>query len=408
MKQRQGRIWVLSEVYYPEETGVGHYATGVAEHWAIRHSVGVLAVQPSYSRAGLKAPKHEFHRGVEIFRCWAILPAGKTLLDRLLKMATVTLSLSLNAIFRVRRGDCLYVLTSPPSLAMLAPLIAWMCRVPYVIQVCDLYPEITAACGLTKTDSLSYRLLKWLSRLSLRKAAKVVVVGRDVKERISDSRSSDSVEDAIFIPWWADSEDVLPRAKAESPLARELGLMEKFVVLYAGNMGYPQNVEALVEAARRLQSDPEIHFVFLGFGSKKHLLEQLVADGAKNLTVLDVRPRDEQGDFLNAGDLGIVTLIPGMEGLGVPSRMYNLMAAGKPVLALIARDSEVAQVIREHEIGWVVEQDEIEGSVSAIRAAMANREGLKAMAGRARAAAETRFSKKTIMESFDRLIEGLV
>ena len=117
-----------------------------------------------------------------------------------------------------------------------------------------------------------------------------------------------------------------------------------------GNMGHPHDIETLAEIIRCVEDDDAIHFLFIGSGPKRQLLEKMVEKGSKNLTILEPRPRSEQNDFLNACDLAILTLVPGMLGLAVPSRTYNLMAAGKPIIAMVSESSEVAMVVREEKL----------------------------------------------------------
>ena len=364
------RLWVLSEVFYPEETGTAYYITKIAEHLAETRDVAVLCVQPSYSRAGDRAPAREKHKGVEIYRCGAILPRRKTIAARLLKMTSITLSLALNALFRVSRGDSILVVTNPPTLPVIAALISLVLRVPYILVVHDVYPDIMAACGLTTTRSLMYKLMQRVSRFVLRRA----------------------------------SGEVHPGRKEENALLGQLGLSGKMVVLYAGNMGDPHGIDTLAAAARVLAEDEEVHFLFIGSGPKRRIIEELVESGVGNVTILAPRPRVEQEDFLNACDVSILSLVSGMLGLAVPSRTYNIMAAGKPVIALVPQASETANVVREEGIGWVVEPGNPEQTVEAILAAKQNRQLLREMGARARVAAEVKYSPEIILRQFDTLL----
>jgi glycosyltransferase involved in cell wall biosynthesis len=136
-------------------------------------------------------------------------------------------------------------------------------------------------------------------------------------------------------------------------------------------------------------------------------LEDLVTSGVKNLTLLRERPRDDQQTFLNACDVSILALVPGMLGLGVPSRTYNLMAAGKPVIALVSEASETAKVVREEGIGWVVEPGDVKKTVEVILWAKENREQLLDMGMRGREAAEQKYSPELILSQFDRVLADL-
>jgi len=398
------RLWVLSEVYYPEETGTAYYITKIAEHLAETRDVAALCVQPSYSKAGEKAPARERHNGVEIYRCKAILPRRKTIAARLLKMTSITLSLSLNALIRVSRGDSILVVTNPPTLPVMAALISLFLRVPYILVVHDIYPDIMAACGLITTRSPVYKLMQNVSRFVLQRASKITTIGHDMLVRLVEARGKGASDGIAVIPLWSDCRDVHPMRRDENALLAKLGLSEKMVVLYAGNMGDPHGIDTLAEAARILAEDEEVHFLFIGSGPKRQIVEELVESGAGNVTVLPPRPRAEQEGFLNACDVSILSLRSSMLGLAVPSRTYNIMAAGKPMIALVSQTSDTANVVREERIGWVVEPGNPNKVVEAILAAKQNPQLLREMGVRARAAAETKYSPEIILKQFDNLL----
>jgi colanic acid biosynthesis glycosyl transferase WcaI len=407
MSDRETKLWVFSEVYYPEETGTGYYITKIAEHLSKTRKVSVLCVQPSYSSLGERAPQYEIHNGVEIFRCGSIIPEKKSLSARLVKMASITFSLSWNALRRLHEGDSILVVTNPPTLPTLAALICRLYRAPYLLLINDMYPEMLVACGLMKERSLVYRMLSRISRFVLRRADRIVTVGRDMQQRASLSRARGGTDGIAVIPQWSDCHQIYPSPRNENSLLRELGLTHKFIVQYAGNMGHPHDIETVAEVIKMLRDDPEIHFLVLGSGIKRQLLEDLVASGVKNLTLLRERPRKDQQIFLNACEVSIMALVPGMHGLGVPSRTYNLMAAGKPVIALVSEASETAKVVREEAIGWVVEPRDVKKTVEVILWAKENRDPLFEMGMRGRQAAERKYSPEMILRQFDTVLAHL-
>ncbi len=404
MSNREKRLWVFSEVYYPEETGTAYYISKIAEHLAKTRKVSALCVQPSYSKCGVRAPRHEIHNGVEIFRCQSVIPQKRSLLARLVKVASITLSLAWNAFLRVRRGDTILVVTNPPTLPTLAALISMVYRTPYVLLINDMYPEMLIACGLMKEQSLVYRMLRRISRSVSRRAYRIITIGRDMQQKASASRATEITSDVALIPQWADCGQVYPSPRNDNLLLKELGLTNKFIVQYAGNMGYPHGVETIAEVVKTLREDPEIHFLVLGSGVKRQLLEDLLKSGVKNLSLLQERPRADQQTFLNACDVSIMALVPGMLGLGVPSRTYNLMAAGKPVIALVSDASEIAKVVREEGIGWVVEPGDAKKAVEVIRSAKEHRKQVAEIGMRGRRAAEQKYSPELILSQFDRVL----
>ncbi len=393
-------LWILSEVYYPEETGTGYYITQIAEYLSSQQPVAVLCAQPAYSRAGLRAPRNEIHGGVKIVRCPSLVLHQRSILMRLIRMVWITLSMFISALFRIRGGDSILAVTNPPSVPILAVLLSSILGVRFSLVVHDVYPEIMAACGLTSRDAYSYRLLQRISKWVLRRADHIFCIGRDMSEYLEIVRDTGNGDGIEVIPLWADCQEIQPTPRESNSLLRKLGLSEKFVILYAGNMGHPHDIQTLAAAIRRLESDEAFHFVFIGSGPKQKILDDMVARGSSNLTVLPPRPRATQNEFLNACDLAILSLVPGMLGLAVPSRTYNLMAAGKPIIALVSETSEVARVVYEEEIGWVVEPGSVEETVKAIQAAKKNREELLVMGARARKSAETKYCPEIILRRF--------
>ena len=398
-------LWILSEVYYPEETGTGYYITRIAEHLASKQPVSVLCAQPAYSRAGVKAPRSETCNRVEIFRCSSLVLHQRSILMRLMRMVSITFSMFLAALFRIRRGDSILAVTNPPSVPILAVILSFILRVRFSLVVHDVYPDIIAACGLTSRKAVSYRLLHKISRLVLRRAELIFCIGRDMCEHLAQTRGTGTSDGIQVIPLWADCQEIQPAPRESNRLLIELSLTNKLVILYAGNMGHPHDIETLAAAIKHLESDEGIHFVFMGSGPKQRLLNEMLASGSTNITVLPPRPRSEQNEFLNACDVAILSLVPGMLGLAVPSRTYNLMAAGKPIIALVSESSEVAKVVREEGIGWVVEPGSVKKTVLAIQAAKESNNLLLEMGVRARRAAGTKYSQEIILRQFDVFFE---
>lgn len=350
---------MVTELYYPEETSTGYYLTRIAEGLAGDFEVRVLCGQPNYLARGLRAPAREQHRGVEIYRVRGTTLDKNIIFFRLINMLTLGISVLCNALKRFRRGDRVLVVTTPPNLPFLTALAALVRGAGYTLLIHDNYPEILIAAGKTREDSLLVRLLNHLNRWLYKYAQKIIVVGRDMRELLEKKTAGLNLR-LETIPNWAELERVEPAPRAENTLLRELGLQDKFIFLYAGNMGYPNDLKSLVICAEMLaeRGVDEIHFIFLGAGVKKNWLKRRVErKKLVNITVLDPRPRSEQINFLNACDVALVSLVKKMWGVSMPSRTYNILAAGKPILALTEKSSELARVIKEDGVGWAVPPD---------------------------------------------------
>jgi colanic acid biosynthesis glycosyl transferase WcaI len=272
--ERSETLWIVSELYYPEETSTGYYMTKIAEGLAADRTVKAICAQPTYSKRGTKAPRREVHNGVEIFRTWSTTFDKNVILLRVVNMLTFGMSVFLNSLRRFRAGDRVLVVTTPPLLpfaAMLAGVIRG-CSVTLLIH--DNYPEILIAAGKSREDSAFVRLAHFANRWLYKNAARIIVVGRDMRELVAQKTAGLDIP-ITTIPNWAELESVSPGPRDGNPLLAERGLDSKFVFLYAGNMGWPNDVETIVEAAADLR-ESNVHFVFLGAGVKKPWLEREV------------------------------------------------------------------------------------------------------------------------------------
>ena len=391
-KTHENTLWVLTEVYYPEEISTGYYLTSIAEGIAANGEVKVITGQPKHMSRGMKAPKRETRNGVEIFRVWGTTLDKNVLAFRLTNMLTIGLSVFFHSIRHFKTGDRILVCTAPPSLPVTTTLATLLKGAGLTLLVQDSYPEILIAVGSAKQDSFFVNLVNHVNRWVYKYATNIIVMGRDMNELFQKKAAGLDVP-IVTIPNWADLETIHPTPRDENPLLKELGIEDKFVFMYAGNIGHPTDVETIIGAAELLVTDERFHFVFIGAGAKKKWLDETVAaKELTNVTILDYRPRSEQNIFLNACDVGLVALVKEMWGTAMPSRTYNIMAAGKPILALTDKGSELARVIDEDNIGVHLEPGNAEALKEAILAMYQSRDELGKMGERAREAALAKYS----------------
>ncbi len=397
------RLWVVTELYYPEDNQTGYYLTQTAEGLAATFDVKVICGQPSYAARGTRASKKETHNGVDIFRVWGTTLDKNVLVFRLLNMLTLGASMFFKSLFSFNKNDEVLFVSAPPSLPFITALAARIRRAKYTFVIHDKYPEILIAVGTTQVDSVLVNILNRLNGWLYRNAKKIIVLGRDMQELIEGqlNNCSDKITPIAVIQSWAALEEVEPMPRQENSLLKELGILDKFVFLYAGNMGHAQDIESIVECAEKLKDDERFHFLFIGSGVKRKWLEREVEEkGINNVTILAPRPRNEQKVFLNACDVGLVTLVKKMSGAAIPSRTYNILATGKPVLALIEENSEVARLIEEEQVGWVVPPLEPEELLKTIYQIYREREKIPEMEKRARKSALEKYSVEVAIEKY--------
>lgn len=395
-------LWVISELYYPESTSTGYILTRIAEGLSHSYDVKVICAQPNYSARGTRSPLQEEHNGVFIRRCWGTTLNKDILPLRLVNLVTITISIFVTALVHLRKNDMAIVVTNPPTLPFAVAIACKLKGARCSMIVHDVYPELAIAAGKLTADSFFARLLGELNGWLYRRMSRIFVLGRDMQEKIA-ARLNTGAERVVVATNWADLDLIKPTDRDENDLLRELGITGKFVLQYAGNMGYPNDIETIIEAASLLKGYEDIHFVFIGSGAKKSDIEYAIErDSLTNVTILGQRPRSDQTNFLNACDVALIALVSGMKGVSVPSRTYNTLAAGKPIIAIVEAGSELALIVEEKKVGWVVNPGHSDELVSAILNARDQRLALIQMGKRARSVAEEEYSFSRVLQVFQR------
>lgn len=405
-KNEKRRIWIITELYYPELTSTGYYMTEIAKGLATQRPVSVICGQPNYSARGLTAPRRETLDGVDIYRLPFARLDKNILFFRVVNMATLAVAVFFTALRNLRSGEQVLVVTTPPLLPFVAAIAALARGCTYTLLIHDVYPDLAAAVGKTRRGSFVFRLADFFNRWLYKHSQRIIVVGRDMAEKIRQKAAG--LDPRIeYIPNWAELETIEPRRREGNQLLSSLGITADLVLLYAGNFGYPNDIETILEAARILSIDGDsVHFLFIGDGVKRPLVEAAASDADKpNVTYIGPRPRAEQINFLNACDVGLVALVRGMLGVSMPSRTYNLLAAGRPILAITEHGSELQQTVAETGAGWAIEPGEPDALVRQIREIMARRDELAEIGQRAREAAVGRFGLSEAIAKYREVLD---
>ena len=401
------RIWGLSELYYPETTSTGYFVTGTAEGLAPWYEVNIICGQPGYSQRGVRAPAHELRNGVNVHRCWSTTLDKNRLACRIINLLTVSGALFVTALLHVRRGDIVISVTNPPLLPYLAAVVCKMRGARFVLLVHDVYPEVLTRLNILSADSFAARVLDRASRWLYREAERIVVLGRDMRDLVQSKLDHDPSR-VVLIPNWGDTDSIHPMPFSENRLLKRMDLTGKFVVQYCGNIGRTHGIEDILATVEILSHHQSIHFLLIGWGAKmKWAVQRQVERDLRNLTILDPLSSEDLCEGLNACNLSIISLTGGMSGISVPSRMYNVLASGKPILAVCDADAELASVVREERVGWVIPPSRPDAIASCLLEAQASPGLLTEMGRRARLAAQSKYTKQKVVQQYKTVIEGL-
>ncbi|HEX8775011.1 MAG TPA: glycosyltransferase family 4 protein [Pyrinomonadaceae bacterium] len=394
------RLIILNQFFYPDHSATSQLMTELAESLAER-GVGVtaLAGRGRYN-GGERLSPYEDYKGVRVERARATSYGKGNVLGRL----SDYLSFYVGATWKLSRmphHDIVMALTTPPLIGLVALVIGHMRGMRVVALVQDVYPDIAVALGTLGKRSPATLFLDYLSRLILQRADRIIVLGECMRERVAAKVSGDALENIDVIHNWADGAAIKPLGTEANPFIAEHDLQGRFVVLFSGNLGRVNEFETTLGAARSLRDRGDIIFLFIGDGTKAVEIERYArANALDNIRMLPYQSRGMLPFSLGAGHASLVTLADGLAGLSVPSKTYAILAAGRPVLFVGDRRSDVARMVRENGCGEVVAAGDCERLAFVIEDWSADREKVEAMGRRARALFEASFDRPRAVNAY--------
>jgi glycosyltransferase involved in cell wall biosynthesis len=408
-------VLILNQGFWPDLVATAQHAFDLAQH-LVRNGdrVTVVASRSMYGKSGAVLPRYERVDGIYVHRVSSNLFdkngfAGRTFDFLLFNLACLARTI------RLPRHDVVVCLTTPPFVAMVGLLLRWLKGTRFVFWTMDLYPDLPLQAGLIKRDSILHRLFDWIDRFCLRKADAVVVLGRCMLGRL-EAKGGRQGRTEVISPW-ADTRAVLhsgesvtkSSAMGPNPLRAEWDIGDRFVVEYSGNYAIGHDTRTVTEAMERLREDDGLRWLFVGGGVMRPSVERFAHERMlRNVIFRPYERRDRLNDLLGLGDVHLVLLDPGFEGIILPSKFYGILAAGRPTIFVGPEACEVAKVIRETGCGLVVANGDAEGLVEAIRAIRSDAARADEMGLRARRAAEAKYSMEASCAAWRTLLHRMV
>lgn len=359
------KLIFVNRYFYPDQSATSQLLADLAFYLAEQGwSVEVVCSRQIYTDAQAKLDAFEIHKGVSIHRIWTSRFGRGNLAGRALDYLTFYLTALFCLLRIVGRGDVVVAKTDPPLISVVAALAARVKGGVLVNWVQDLFPEVAERLGVKGVVPLS-KLLRRLRRYSLNRARWNIVIGERMAAYL---RSELGIPDSIrVIPNWALTEVSSEDRSLSRSMREEWGLCDSFVVGYSGNMGRGHEFETIMSAASALRDNTQIVFLFIGEGARRPWLEDRVAsEGLKNVIFRPYQPLERLSASLCVADVHLISLLPEMEGLIVPSKFYGVVAMGQPVLFVGDRQGEIARTIREAGNGMAFEVGDTMGLAAAI------------------------------------------
>ena len=406
------RILLLSLYFAPDIAANAVMMTGLAEELeALGHQVTVVTAVPHYASNVIdpqyrgRLIQQDKHKGIQVIRVYLYTSLDKKrFLVRLLNYVSFNVLSTLAGIWAGSQ-DIILAPSPPITIGLSAWLISRLKGIGYIYNVQDIYPDIAIRLGVLTHPAL-IRFACWMERFVYSKAAAVTVLSEGFRRNLL--AKGVPTEKLTVISNFVDVDFIRPLPK-DNTFSRQHNLHNRFVVMYAGNIGLSQGLETLLEAARILQDLADLRILIIGNGSAKPGLEvQAQAMGLTNVEFLPFQPRETLPDMYATADVSLVLLKQGIGAESVPSKAYTILASGRPLIAAVDEQAETRRLVAESQCGIVVPPEEAQTLADAIRQ-MYHAPVVRAEMGqRGRASVSAHYTPQVVASQYDALLKLVV
>ncbi len=365
------RILFLPAYFYPEHGASSYLDQNLKEDFALS-GFQMLLYTPIPTRGITKEVYKEFkHKHVEwmynnyleVHR-FSMFREGKNPVLRAVRYLLCWIK-QFNRGLSAKQIDCVFLVSTPPIQGILGGMLRKLKKVPFVYNLQDIFPDSLVGTGMTHEGSLLWKIGRHIENVTYRNADKIIVISQDFKRNIMAKGVPEEKIEVIYN--WVDENAIIPVKDEENELFEEFGISrDKFRVVYAGNLGNAQNIEIIVNAARRLKDNKHIEFVIFGKGGLEDEIKAIKAkEQLDNLKILPLQPYERVAKVYGLGHVCIVACKPGLGGAAMPSKTWSIMSSGRAVLANFD-EGELKEIVENNHCGVFTKAGDLEGFAQAI------------------------------------------
>ncbi len=374
------------------------------------HEVTVLTSFPHYSCPAVwpeyrgRMFERDTINGVRVFRSYIYVTDKRSVSGRVFNYLSFNLSSTLAGLLTGRQ-DVIFVMSPPLTIGVTGWLLGRLKRIPFCYNVQDIWPEVAVKLGMLRNRRL-IGFFEWLEKFIYRRARRLFVISDEFKGNL---RGKGVPEDKIeVIPNFTDTDFIRPLAR-DNQFARAHELTDKFVALYAGNVGLSQGLEVILDAADRLRERRDILFLIVGHGSSRdELMTEATRRGLENVRFLPLQPEAAVPLLYASCDVALIPLRHGITEHSVPCKTYSIMAAARPCIAGVDAGSNVWKLVRHADCGVCVPAEDGAALADAVRRLHADKGQAAAMGRRGRAYVVQHFARSAMTERYRGALEKLI
>lgn len=402
------KLLIYAHYFYPDVASTGQILTELCEGMTDTFDITVICVVPSYSgtideKYKTKRIYKEEHNGIKIIRVRVPEFQKSNKVSRIKNLLAYFFN-SLLATLKIEKQDYIYTISQPPILGgVLGVLGKWLKGGKLIYNIQDFNPEQTMAVGYSKNKLLLNTVMA-VDKFSCKKADKVIVVGRDMQETLRNRFNNKKVPKNVFINNWINEKEIYPLEQNHPRIVEfkeKYNLQDKFIIMYSGNIGLYYDLENIIKVIGEFKDREDVVFAFVGDGTVKDKVEAYVNEN--NLSNVTFIPYQDKADLiysLNAADIHWVVNAKGIKGVSVPSKLYGVMAAGKPVLGVLDEGSEARLIVEDCNCGVCTEPGNYKEISNNIEYVLNNKEEIRALGLNGRQYLETNLTKEVSINKY--------
>lgn len=409
------KLLVYAHYYYPDVASTGQILKELCDGMKDAFDITVICVVPSYS--GVIEEKYKTQRiynekidGINVVRVRVPEFQKSNKVSRIKNLLGYFFN-SLIATFKLEKHDYIFTISQPPIIGgVLGVLGKWLKGGKLIYNIQDFNPEQTMAVGYSK-NKLILNTVMAIDKFSCKRADEVIVVGRDMQETLRNRFNNKKVPNNTFINNWIDEKEIYP-LKSNHPKIEQFkekyNLKDKFIIMYSGNIGLYYDLENIIKVIGKFNKREDVVLAFVGDGTVKKEIESYAIDN--KLTNVTFIPYQDKADLvysLNAADIHWVVNAKGIKGVSVPSKLYGVMAAGKPVLGVLDEGSEARLIVDECNCGVCTEPGNYDEIYNKINYILDNKDEIKKLGTKGRKYLEKNLTKDVSINKYKNTILSL-
>ncbi len=410
------KILSLPAYFYPENISSGHLDDDLNQAFAkagievvVYTGTPTRGIDPKIKAEYKKRRKELMYDGKVSVHRFSLYREGKNPVFRALRYTIQCLKQFNRGVFakEARKCDVIFVASTPPIKGAIAALIKKFRHIPFVYSLQDIFPDSLSGAGLAKQGGILWKMGTKIANFTYKNADKIIVISEDFKQNILAKGVPE--EKIVVVYNWINENKVTPIAKEDNPLYKEFGLCRnKFNVVYAGNLGNAQNIDVIIDSAKKLVKDKNIEFIIFGTGGlKETFIEKVKNYGIDNVKFLPLQPVEKVSYVYGLGDVCIVSCKAGLGGSALPSKTMTILSAGRPILASFDK-GELTSLLEENNCGVFVKAGDVEAFTFAVKELSENRKECEKMGRNGRELILRKFTRQTGTQKYLDVIKSVI